>query len=170
MTPDPLPKLASLQHVACSSPHRLIFLGRTDDSIRDAAWFAEDRELLPVSFCNFLYRTLLCVLSFCTCYRYAAAGGFITGAFFTSVVIEKIGHTIAFVLIFYLGRHSLSQHWVLYAFGWWTMFALGELALAIRQPTYTTDMAVGGVIAEAIYLPLAALSVQRILGVGHTKS
>ncbi len=87
------------------------------------------------------------------------------GVFMISVLIEKIGHSIAFVLVFYLGRRSLTGHWLLYAIAWWVMFALGELALAVRQPTYTAEMAVGGVIAEAIYLPLAAFAVQRLIGV-----
>ncbi len=90
--------------------------------------------------------------------------------FMVSVVIEKIGHATVFVLIFYLGRSSLSRHWVPYALAWWTMFALGEFALALRQPTYTADMAVGGVIAEAIYLPLAAFVTQQLLGVPKSET
>ena len=90
--------------------------------------------------------------------------------FMLSVVIEKIGHATAFVLIFYLGRLSLSRYWALYALGWWMMFALGELALALRQPTYTADMAIAGVVAEAIYLPMAAFVAQRLLGVHKPQS
>ena len=84
--------------------------------------------------------------------------------FFASVVIEKVGHAFAFVLIFYLGRSVFSTRWLQYALIWWIMFALGELALALRQPTYTADMALGGVIAEAIYLPLSAWVTQKMLG------
>lgn len=85
-------------------------------------------------------------------------------AFMLSVLISKLGHAIAFVLIYYLARNSLSSQWLLYALVWWLMFTLGEVGQAIL-PSYTWEMAAGGIISEAIYFPLSALVINRLIGV-----
>ena len=90
--------------------------------------------------------------------------------FMASVILEKIGHSVAFVLIFTLAGPAFGLRWRQYAFAWWMMFATSEVALAIRQPTYTPDMALAGVFAEAIYLPLAAWAVQRLLAAPRNQS
>lgn len=50
--------------------------------------------------------------------------------FLVSVFVSKVGTAIAFVLIFYLARDSLSGQWLLYAFIWWLMFVIGEVGQA----------------------------------------
>ena len=75
--------------------------------------------------------------------------------FLISVLVSKLGTAIAFVLIFYLARTSLSGQWLLYAFVWWLMFVIGEAGQAIG-PNYSWQEAIAGMISETIYLPLAA--------------
>jgi hypothetical protein len=76
-------------------------------------------------------------------------------AFLTSVLISKIGTALAFVLLFYFAKESLSGQWALYAGIWWMMFAIGEVGQAIG-PNYSWQEAVAGVISESVYLPLSA--------------
>ncbi len=85
--------------------------------------------------------------------------------FLLSVFIDKIGVAVAFVLIYYLARHGFAGRWLLYAFIWWLMFVFGELGQA-PGPHYTWMEALAGIIAEAIYFPLAARGVQKLLGKG----
>jgi hypothetical protein len=83
-------------------------------------------------------------------------------AFFFGVVVENIGHVISFVLLYWLARRSLQGKWLHYACIWWLMFALGETGTAIR-PGYSWPEAIGGIVAEAIYLPLAAFLTGRLV-------
>jgi hypothetical protein len=76
-----------------------------------------------------------------------------------SVLIVNIGVAIAFVLLFYLTREVFAPRWILYAFIWWLMFAIGEIGQAIG-PNYSWSYAILGIIAEAIYFPLSALLVR----------
>jgi hypothetical protein len=82
--------------------------------------------------------------------------------FMASVVLEKIGHTIAFVGLFYLGRRTLRDRWLWYAVAWWVMFVLAEASLALRSGCLWWE-ATAGMIAETIYLPLAALVARKFL-------
>ena len=82
--------------------------------------------------------------------------------FLIGVLVSKTGTAIAFVLIFYVARDCLTGQWLLYALLWWLMFAIGEIGQAIG-PNYSWMEAVGGIISEAIYLPLAALVTKRML-------
>ena len=84
--------------------------------------------------------------------------------FLIGILVSKTGTAIAFVLIFYFARDYLTGQWLLYALIWWLMFATGEVGLAIG-PNYSWMEAVGGIISEAIYLPLAALVTKRVLTV-----
>ena len=84
--------------------------------------------------------------------------------FLLSVFVSKIGTAIAFVLIFYFARNSLSGHWFLYAFIWWLMFAIGEVGQTIG-PNYSWKEAVAGVISETIYLPFSAYIVNWLIRV-----
>ena len=84
-------------------------------------------------------------------------------AFLLSVFVQKVGHAIAFVGIFHVARDSLSGQWILYAFLWWLLFVIGEIGLAIG-PNYTRAEAAAGVIAETVYLPLAAFVSAGMLG------
>lgn len=86
--------------------------------------------------------------------------------FMLSVLVSKLGHALAFVLIFYLARTSLSGQWLLYALAWWLMFVLGEVGQAI-MPNYSAQMAAGGIISETIYFPLSAFLTNRLIGVKY---
>jgi hypothetical protein len=83
--------------------------------------------------------------------------------FLISVLVSKIGTAIAFVLIFYFARNSLSGQWLLYAFIWWLMFAIGEVGQAIG-PNYTWKEAIAGVISETVYFPLSAYLTNWLIG------
>jgi hypothetical protein len=80
--------------------------------------------------------------------------------FLTSVLVSKIGVTIAFVLIFYFARSALGGRWFLYAFLWWVMFVIGEVGQVIG-PNYTWKEAIAGILSETIYFPLSAYIVNR---------
>lgn len=75
--------------------------------------------------------------------------------FLTGVFVSKMGTALAFVLIFYVARSSLSGQWLLYALIWWLMFVFDEIGQSIG-PNYSWREAVAGVISETIYLPLSA--------------
>lgn len=82
--------------------------------------------------------------------------------FLLSVLVSKIGTAIAFVLIFYFARNSFSGHWLLYAFIWWLMFAIGEVGQTIG-PNYSWKEAIAGVISETAYFPLSAYIVNWLI-------
>jgi len=82
--------------------------------------------------------------------------------FLLSVFVSKLGTAIAFVLIFYFARNSLSGHWFLYAFIWWLMFVIGELGQAIG-PNYSWKEAVAGAISETTYFPISAYIVNWLI-------
>jgi len=81
-----------------------------------------------------------------------------------SFFVSKVGTSIAFVLIFYFARGSLSGQWLLYAFIWWLMFVIGEVGQAIG-PNYSWKEAIAGMIAETIYFPAAAFVTSWLIGV-----
>ncbi len=75
--------------------------------------------------------------------------------FLLSVLVSKIGTAVAFVLIFYIARESLSDQWLLYALLWWVMYVIGEVGQAIG-PNYSWEEAAAGAISETLYFPLSA--------------
>jgi hypothetical protein len=83
--------------------------------------------------------------------------------FLYSVLVSKIGTAIAFVLIFYFARESLSGQWAIYAFAWWLMFVFDECGQVIG-PSYSVTEAVAGVISETIYLPVSAYLTNWLIG------
>jgi len=83
------------------------------------------------------------------------------GVMMTSVLVEKIGHAIVFVGLFYWARKEVGERWLHYAGAWWLMFVLGEIGLAMRGASWLE--AVAGMIAETIYFPLAAWVAHRML-------
>jgi len=85
------------------------------------------------------------------------------GQFLLSVLVAKTGTAIAFVLIYYVARGSLSGQWLLYASIWWLMFVIGEIGQAIG-PNYSWKEAVAGMISETIYLPLSAWLIDWLIG------
>lgn len=84
--------------------------------------------------------------------------------FLASVFVSKLGTALAFVLVFYFARDSLSGWWLLYALLWWAMFVVGEVGQAIG-PEYTWEEAIAGMISETVYVPLAAYITRWLLGV-----
>lgn len=83
--------------------------------------------------------------------------------FLTSVFVSKVGTAIAFVLIFYFARSSLSGQWFLYALVWWLMFVFGEIGQAIG-PNYSWKEAIMGIISETIYVPFSAFVTNWLIG------
>ena len=83
--------------------------------------------------------------------------------FLLSVLVTKIGTAIAFVLLFYFARSSLSGQWFLYAFLWWVMLVIGEIGQTIG-PNYSWKEVIAGMISETIYLPLSAYLTNWLIG------
>jgi hypothetical protein len=83
--------------------------------------------------------------------------------FLTGVLVSKIGTALAFVLLFYVARDSLSGQWLLYAFIWWLMFVFDEIGQMIG-PRYSVVEAVAGVASETIYFPLSGYLTYWLLG------
>ncbi len=84
------------------------------------------------------------------------------GLFMLSVLVVKVGVAIGFVLLFYVARSRWLEDWRTYAGVWWAMFAIMELGQAI-VPEYTWLDAFGGIAAEAIYFPVSAAVVARLI-------
>jgi hypothetical protein len=93
------------------------------------------------------------------------AAGDSPGVFMLSVLVQKLGHSITFVLVFYLARDRFSERWLSYAVLWWVFSVFGEAGEAIT-PVYSWEEAIAGMIAEAVYFPLAALTTRRLVGQG----
>jgi hypothetical protein len=81
--------------------------------------------------------------------------------FLLSVAVSKVGTALAFVLLFLLSRDAWRDRWLLYAVIWFVMFAVSEVADAIR-PGYSATEAALGILSEAIYAPVAAFIVHRL--------
>ena len=83
--------------------------------------------------------------------------------FLSGVLVVKAGHSIAFVLLFYLARNSFAPRWLTYALIWWLMFVIGEIGQAIGFK-YSSEEAVAGIISETLYFPVAAFVTTRLVG------
>ena len=83
--------------------------------------------------------------------------------FFVGVILQKIGTTIGFVALFYLGREYFLENWILYGLIWFAMFALTEIGQAF-MPNYSKKEAMAGIVSEAIYFPLSAFILSRLIG------
>ncbi len=59
------------------------------------------------------------------------AAGDSPGVFMLSVLVQKIGHSITFVLLLYVGREQFSRRWLTYAALWWVFSVFGEVGEAI---------------------------------------
>lgn len=84
--------------------------------------------------------------------------------FLLSVLVTKIGTSITFVCLFYLGREFFSSYWMLYGFIWWIMYVIGEIGQAII-PTYSWKEAITGIISETIYFPISAFIIYKLIGI-----
>jgi hypothetical protein len=87
--------------------------------------------------------------------------------FLLGVLVTKIGTAIAFVALFEASQSLWRPHWMRYAAIWFVMFALSEAGDALSGRS-TAFMAALGVLSEAIYLPLSALLVRKLLRTGPT--
>jgi hypothetical protein len=90
-------------------------------------------------------------------------GGASPRVFLTSVLVVKLGHAIAFVLLFCLARGSLGSGWLAYAFVWWLMFVVGEVGQAMGL-SYSWQEALAGILSETLYFPAAAWVTSRLIG------
>lgn len=82
--------------------------------------------------------------------------------FMIRVLIMKLGVAVAFVLLFFLAHETWARQLLRYALVWWIMFAVIEIGQAVT-PDYSWLAAMGGILSEAVYFPLSALAVARIL-------
>lgn len=82
--------------------------------------------------------------------------------FMLSVLVIKVGAAAAFVPILHLGRKVLIGRWKAYAAIWWLFFVIAEVGEAIG-PAYSWTEAIAGIMAETVYLPLAAFVADRLL-------
>ena len=88
--------------------------------------------------------------------------GITPGNFQLSVLISKVGVSIAFVLIYYHARSSWSRKWLRYSSVWIVMLIFGEIG-QVLVPAYSWTEAIAGIISEIIYLPLSGYIVHRLL-------
>jgi hypothetical protein len=83
--------------------------------------------------------------------------------FLFSVLVVKLGLAVGFVLLFAVARHVWQGRWPLYGLIWWVLFAVSEIGQAIG-PQYSWLEAGAGILAEAIYCPVAAWVTAKLLG------
>ena len=84
------------------------------------------------------------------------------GLFIAGVAISKLGTAIAFATLYWVVLDTMGRRWFLYAIPWWTMFVATELGEALGTD-YTWMEAIGGIISETVYTPLASYVTCRIL-------
>lgn len=82
--------------------------------------------------------------------------------FFIGVLIQKIGTSLGFVLLYYLGIGYFGEHWLLYSFVWVLMFIITEIG-QMYMPNYSKKEAAAGIISEIIYFPLAGAVMHFLL-------
>lgn len=82
--------------------------------------------------------------------------------FFMSVLVQKVGTALGFVLLFYVARDYFTDKWLAYSLLWFFMFAIQEVGQALG-PHYSKKEAAAGIVSEFIYFPLAGLAVSRLL-------
>ncbi len=82
--------------------------------------------------------------------------------FFTGVLIQKIGTSLGFVLLYYKGKDVFGGEWLIYSLIWFLMFAISEIGQAY-MPNYSRKEAAAGIISEAFYFPLAGLAISFLL-------
>ncbi len=83
--------------------------------------------------------------------------------FFVGVLLQKVGTAIGFVALFYLGHSYFADNWLLYSMVWFVMFAITEIGQTF-MPNYSKKEAVAGIISEAVYFPLSAFILSRLIG------
>ncbi|NIM47732.1 MAG: hypothetical protein GTN78_07020 [Gemmatimonadales bacterium] len=82
--------------------------------------------------------------------------------FLLSVLVVKLGLAVGFVLLFAVAREIWRDRWLVYALIWWVLFVVSEIGQAIA-PDYSWLEAGAGIVAEAVYCPLAAWVTAKLL-------
>lgn len=82
--------------------------------------------------------------------------------FFIGVIIQKIGTSLGFVLLYYLGIGNFGGQWILYSMVWVLMFAITEIG-QIFMPNYSKKEAAAGILSEIVYFPLSGLAISILL-------
>jgi hypothetical protein len=75
--------------------------------------------------------------------------------FMLSVLVEKLGVATTFALVFLMADRVAGPNWIYYGLLWWYMFALAEIATAMRNQS-TWKEAIAGIVSELIYFPVSA--------------
>lgn len=83
-------------------------------------------------------------------------------SFMVSVLVQKLGTTFGFVMLFVIGKEYFNDNWLPYGLVWAVMFAIVEIGQAIG-PNYSKKEAAAGIISEFIYFPLAAAVISKVL-------
>lgn len=77
-------------------------------------------------------------------------------SFFIGVLIQKVGTSFGFVLIYFLGKDYFETNWLFYSLIWVGMFTITEIGQTL-MPNYSKKECLAGIISEFIYFPLAGL-------------
>ncbi len=83
-------------------------------------------------------------------------------SFFTGILIQKIGTSFGFVIMFVLGKGYFESNWLIYSLVWVIMFAITEIGQTFI-PNSSKKEAVAGIVSEAMYFPLAGLVMVNLL-------
>lgn len=83
-------------------------------------------------------------------------------SFMISVLVQKVGTTFGFIVIFAIGKEHFIDSWLVYGLTWAVMFAVVEIGQSIGSD-YSKKEAVAGIISEFIYFPLSALVIAKLL-------
>lgn len=82
--------------------------------------------------------------------------------FLSGVALTKLGTALAFVALFAHSRDAWRGHWALYGAIWFVTFAASEVGDVVRMVSSTGD-AILGILSEAVYAPVSAFAISRLL-------
>lgn len=82
--------------------------------------------------------------------------------FLSGIAVTKLGTALVFVALFAFSRDVWREHWVLYGGMWFVAFAASEIGDAIRMAS-SLDEAILGILSEAVYAPVSAFAMSRLL-------
>ncbi len=82
--------------------------------------------------------------------------------FLSGVAVTKLGTALAFVGIFALSRNAWRGRWTTYGAIWFLMFATSEIG-DIVQAAVSSAEGFLGILSEASYAPVSALTTDRLL-------
>jgi hypothetical protein len=82
-------------------------------------------------------------------------------SFFTGVFIQKLGTSMGFVLLYFLGSSQIDRSWLIYSLVWFLMFVLSEVG-QVHLSRYSKREMLAGILSELIYFPLAGWAVSLL--------